>query len=379
MSIKKFLMIPGPTPIPEEVKQAMAADMINHRSSAFKEILNDCVDGVKWAYQTKNDLLIIPSSGSGGMEAAVANIMSPGEKAVVANIGNFGNRFVKILKAYGISVVDVKFDWGKSVDLNVLEENLKNNPDAKAVFWQQNETSTGVLNDVAAIKKVVDKYNMLSVVDAVSGLLTAPMPVDDLGLDVVVSGSQKAFMIPPGLAFISVSKRAWEKIEVSKCPRFYFDLRWYREMLANGETPTTPAISIFFALRAALKLLKAEGLDKIFARHLKITQAVRAGAKALGMKMLASDKDASRAVTAIVPDSDPEAFRKLAREKYGVTLAGGQGQFKGKIFRIGHLGYVEYSDIVTTFSALELALQDVGQKIELGSSLTAIQKELVKK
>ncbi|MFC1767374.1 pyridoxal-phosphate-dependent aminotransferase family protein [Candidatus Margulisiibacteriota bacterium] len=378
--IKEYLLIPGPTQLPPEVIQAMAYPMINHRGPRFAKLLDNVFAGLKWAYQTKNDVVIIPSSGTGAMEAAVVNVLSKGDKVLVLNIGNFGARFVKIAKAYGLDVEDMFFERGKAADPKMVEERLKKdkNKEIKAVLFQQNETSTGVINDVKSIAKIVKEHGALIIVDAVSGLLTADLKVDEWGLDVVAAGAQKAFMVPPGVAFVAISKKAWDAHKTSNLPKFYWDFSIFKDFLAKGQTPTTPPISVLFGLEKGLELLQKEGLENIFDRHAKLCKAVWVGGKALGLKFLADEKDASKAVTAVrSPEGvDAEQVRKICREKYGVILAPGQGELKGKIFRIGHIGYAVDMDVLIAFSAVERAFKELGAKIEVGKGVAAIQKYL---
>lgn len=380
MALKQYLLIPGPTPVPPEVLSALSHPMINHRSSDFKAVLSEVTEGLKWGYQTKNDVLILTASGTGAMEAALVNTLSPGDKVLIVNIGAFGSRFVKIAKAYGLNVDDMKIEEGKAADPKAIEQKLKEdkNKEIKAVVFQQNETSTGVLNDVKAISDVVKSHGALTIVDAVSGLLTADLKADEWGLDVVAAGSQKAFMVPPGLSFVSMSERAWKAYESSKMPKFYFDLGAAKKFAATGETPWTPCLTIAFGLQVSIKMLKAEGLENIFLRHEKLSKAVRAGVKALGFGLLTEDSCASKAVTPVIPPAgiDAEALRKAVREQYGVVLAGGQEDLKGKIFRIGHLGYIDKMDMVTAFSALEIVGSQMGAKIKMGSAVAAVEEML---
>lgn len=380
MALKQYLLIPGPTPVPPEVLSALSHPMINHRSSDFKAVLSEVTEGLKWGYQTKNDVLILTASGTGAMEAALVNTLSPGDKVLIVNIGAFGSRFVKIAKAYGLNVDDMKIERGKAADPKAIEQKLKEdkNKEIKAVVFQQNETSTGVLNDVKAISDVVKSHGALTIVDAVSGLLTADLKADEWGLDVVAAGSQKAFMVPPGLSFVSMSERAWKAYESSKMPKFYFDLGAAKKFAATGETPWTPCLTIAFGLQVSIKMLKAEGLENIFLRHEKLSKAVRAGVKALGFGLLTEDSCASKAVTPVIPPAgiDAEALRKAVREQYGVVLAGGQEDLKGKIFRIGHLGYIDKMDMVTAFSALEIVGSQMGAKIKMGSAVAAVEEML---
>jgi aspartate aminotransferase-like enzyme len=380
MALKQYLLIPGPTPVPAEVLSAMSHPMINHRSADFKSVLNEVTEGLKWAYQTKNDVMILTSSGTGAMEACIVNTLSPGDKVLIVNIGAFGSRFVKIAKAYGLNIDEIKVERGKAADPKLIEQKLKadKNKEIKAVIFQHNETSTGVLNDVKSIAAIVSEHGALSIVDAVSGLLTADLRVDEWGLDVVASGSQKAFMVPPGMAFVCMSQKAWKATETAKLPKFYFDLAAAKKFAQTGETPWTPCLPIAFGMQVSMRMLKAEGLDNIFKRHEKLSSAVRAGVKALGFGLLADDSCASKAVTAVVPPAgiDAEALRKTVREQYGVVLAGGQEDLKGKIFRIGHLGYMDKMDMITAFSALEMVASQMGVKVKMGSSLAAVEEIL---
>ncbi len=380
MALKQYLLIPGPTPVPPEVLSALSHPMINHRSSDFKSVLTEVTEGLKWGYQTKNDVLILTASGTGAMEASIVNTLSPGDKVLIVNIGAFGSRFVKIAKAYGLNVDEIKVERGKSADPKLVEQKLKEDKkkEIKVVVFQQNETSTGVLNDVRRLAAAVADHGALSIVDAVSGLLTADLRVDEWGLDVVAAGSQKAFMVPPGLSFVSMSEKAWKAYETAKLPKFYFDLGAAKKFAQTGETPWTPCLTIAFGLQVSMRMLKAEGLDNIFKRHEKLSSAVRAGVRALGFGLLADDSCASRAVTAVIPPAgiDAEALRKAVREQYGVVLAGGQEDLKGKIFRIGHLGYMDKMDMITAFSALEMVASQMGAKIKMGSAVAAVEEML---
>lgn len=377
--IKYNLMIPGPTPIPTRVLSAMNHDMIGHRGPLFSAVMKEVMEGLRWAYETKNTIFIYPSSGTGGMEVAVVNTLSPGDKVIVLNIGNFGARFVKICKAYGADVNDVKFERGKPADPEVLRAELKKGP-VKAVFMQMNETSTGVLNDVQALAKIVreNQPDALIIVDAVSGMMAAPLKTDEWDLDVVVSGSQKAFMVPPGIAAVSISERAWKAYAVSKCPKHYWDLGLMKEEAPKGHTYTTPAESLIFGMREGLKMLQEEGRENVFARHKANRDLCRAAARGLGLKLLADDAYASPAVTAISPPDgiDAEEVRKYMREDFGVEVAPGQSELKGKIFRIGHLGYVDSLDIIGAFAALEVLFKRMGAKTNFGAGVKAAMELL---
>ncbi len=373
--LKQLLMIPGPTPIPTRILSAMNHEMIGHRGPGFSKILGEVIDGLKWAYKTKNDIMVFPCSGTGGMETALVNTLSAGDKALFVNIGNFGERWIKIAKTYGVQVVDLKVERGQACDPKVLEAELNKNKDVKAVFMQQNETSTGVINDVEALAKVVHKIvpDALLLVDAVSGLLAKDLQTDAWGLDVVVSGSQKAFMVPPGIAAVSMSKKAWDFYEKSTLPKHYWDIKNQKKFADKGQTYTTPPESIIFGMHEAVKILKEEGLENIFARHLQGKKIIRAAMKAIGCKLLADDACASPAVTAIFPPAgvDAEKVRSESRNRFGVELAPGQADMKGKLFRIGHLGYVDKLDLIAAIGALELLFKELGADIEIGKGVKA--------
>ena len=377
--IKYSLMIPGPTPIPTRVLAAMNRDMIGHRGPLFSAVMKEVLEDLKWAYETKNDVFIYPCSGTGGMEVAVVNTLSPADKVIVLNIGNFGSRFVKICKAYGCEVNDVKFERGKPADPEVLEAELKKGP-VKAVLFQHNETSTGVLNDVEALAKTIRRVQpeALIIVDAVSGMMAAPLKTDEWDLDVVVSGSQKAFMVPPGVAAVSISPRAWKAYETSKCPKHYWDWGLMKEQAPKGHTYTTPPESLIFGMAEGLKMLKEEGRENVLARHKHNRDLVRTACKALGLRLLADDACASPAVTAIFPPEgiDGEQVRKRMRDEFNVEVAPGQSELKGKIFRIGHLGYVEALDLIGAIAALEVLFKKMGAKLDFGAGVKAAMELL---
>ena len=372
--IKYSLMIPGPTPIPERVLAAMNRGMIGHRGPLFSAVMKDVMELLRWAYETKNDIFVYPCSGTGGMEVAVVNTLSPGDKVIVLNIGNFGSRFVKICRAYGVDVKDVKFERGRAADAETLKNELKKEQ-VKAVFMQQNETSTGVINDVELLAKTVRNVqgDALIIVDAVSGMMAAPLQTDNWELDVVVSGSQKAFMVPRGVAAVSISKRAWKAYETSKCSKHYFDFGLMKEQAPKGHTYTTPPESLIFGMREGLTMLREEGRENVFARHGENRDLVRTASKALGLKLLADDSCASPAVTAIYPPDgiDGEEVRKLMREDFNIEVAPGQSELKGKIFRLGHLGYVDSLDIISAFAALEVLFKRLGAKTDFGAGVKA--------
>ena len=350
---KQYLMIPGPTPVPERITRAMVREMINHRGGEFVKIFTDVTAGIKKCFKTQNDLFILPSSGTGGMEAAIVNILSEGDPVLVLNIGAFGSRFVKILKAFRADVDEIKFERGTAADIDVVEKKLKEKR-YKAVFFQQNETSTGVLNDVKRLAETIKKNDCLVIVDAVSGLLTADLRTDEWGLDVVIAASQKAFMLPPGLSFVSFSPKAWEYHGKSKMPKFYWDFKFMKTFAEKGQNPFTPPVSLYYGLEESLKMTEEEGLDNVYERHKALRDMARSGLKKLGLKLLAADDVASCAVTSVFPPEGIAAddLRKKVKENSGVVLAGGQEELKGKIFRVGHLGYCSETDVVVAVDSI---------------------------
>ena len=364
MDDKLMLMIPGPTPVPEKVLRAIAKHPIGHRSGDFSKIIAECTEGLKWLHQTQNDVLILSASGTGAMEAGIINFLSPGDRVLAGSNGKFGQRWVEVAKAYNLKVETITAEWGQPLDPEKFREQLEADKDKqiKAVILTHSETSTGVLNDLETINRHVKAHgNALIIVDAVTSLGAANVPIDEWELDVVASGSQKGYMIPPGLAFVSVGSKAWDAYQTAKIPRFYFDLGKYRKDAAKNSTPFTPPVNLFFGLQVALKMLQAEGLENILARHLRLTTATRAAIKALGLELLAADGVASTAVTAVAPTRvEAEQIRSVMKKRFDIALAGGQDHLKGKIFRIGHLGFVSDRDILSAIASLEATLQDLG-------------------
>ncbi|MDP2043964.1 MAG: alanine--glyoxylate aminotransferase family protein [Candidatus Omnitrophota bacterium] len=372
---KNYLLTPGPTPLPPQVCVAMARPIIHHRTPQFQEILKEASQGLKYVYQTANDVFIISSSGTGAMEAAVMNLLSCGDIALVVHGGKFGERWTEIAKAYGISCEIIDVQWGKAVNPEEIGKRLKANPRIKAVFTTLCETSTGVDNDIEKIAGIVNKSPAILVVDAISGLAAIDLKTDAWGVDVVVSGSQKGLMLPPGLGFISLNPKAWKLVEVSKSPRYYFDLRKAKKAIDKNDTPFTSSITLIIALNEALKMIQQDGLENIFARHRNLADAARAAIKALGLELFAPSA-ASDAVTAVkVPSGiDGEKLVKTMRDGFGVTIAGGQEELKGKIFRIAHMGYIGEFDIITGISCLEKVLAQMGYKFQLGAGIKAAEE-----
>lgn len=357
------LRIPGPTPVPPEVLEAGAAEMINHRGPEFAEMIERTTARVKEVFQTSNDLLTLTTSGTGGMEAAVANHINAGEKVLIATVGVFGKRFVNLVNVYGGEAIELEFEFGTAADPARIDDALTKNPDVRVLMVTHNETSTGVTNKgLAQIAEVARKHDCLLIVDAISSLSSIPVEVDNWGLDVVISGSQKGWMTAPGLAFVSVSDRAWEKQAQVKTPRFYFDLQMHKDYLKNGQTPATPAVSIFFQLDRSLDMMFAEGLDNIYERHRRLAQLTRDGVRALGLSIFAEEGSESDTVTAVtIPDGvDGIEFLKVAREDFDTVFAGGQGPLRGQIFRFGHLGYVTEEHVRDGLTAVEGTLKKLG-------------------
>jgi len=367
---KRYLLAPGPTQIPPEVLLKMAEPIIHHRNPLFESVVEDVRENLKYVFGTAKEVLIFTSSGTGAMEGAITNMLSPGDKAIVVRAGKFGERWTSICKAYGVEAVNIDIPWGELLDPNEVEKTLKAHPDAKAVYMQATETSTGAQLPVKEVATIVKNYpDTLMVVDGITGVGVFSLPMDEWGIDILIGGSQKALMLPPGLAFAGVSDKAWEFNKTSKIPKFYFN--WAKELdnLKKNQTNFTPAISLIIGLREALKIIKTEGLENVFRRIDMLAKATREGAQALGLKIFA--KNPSPAVTAIcAPEGiDGQAIYKTLWKKYGVTGAGGQDQLKGKIFRIATLGYAEQYDVITAIAALEFTLRDLGYTFEMGKGV----------
>jgi len=356
------LRIPGPTPLPDEVLQAMTKQMINHRGPEFGQMMNDVTDKLKQLFQTTNDVLLLTSSGTGGLEAAIVNTLSPGDKVLSVSIGVFGERFATIAEIFGAEVIPLRFEWGGVADVDAVRRALDQEPKIKAVLVTHNETSTGATNDLAAISSAVKEYNKLLLVDAISSLGSIELPVDKWHLDVAVTGSQKGWMAPPGLAMVSVSQEAWQAHANAKMPRFYWDFARAKNSMEKGQTPWTPAVSIVFALSVSLGMMLEEGLDNIVARHARVAKAARDGVKSLGLSLFANENYASNTVTSVAATDglDSKKLIKILREEHEIVLGGGQQSLDGKIFRIGHLGWVTEEDIEPVISALKVALPQAG-------------------
>lgn len=356
------LRLPGPTPLPSEVLQALSRQMINHRGPEFGQILNKVTANLKQLFQTRNDLFLLTSSGTGGLEAAIVNTLSPHDKVLSVSIGVFGERFATIAERFGAEVIPLRFEWGKSADADAVRRALQAEPEIKAVLVTHNETSTGVTNDLAAISSVVKEFDKLLLVDAISSLGSINLPVDDWHLDVAVSGSQKGWMVPPGLAMVSFSEKAWQANSTAKMPRFYWDFAQARSYLEKEQTPWTPSISTVFALSVSLEMMLTEGLTNIVARHARVAKAARDGIESLGLSLFAQEGYASNTVTAVAASQGLDTIKmlRILREEHQVVLGGGQLTMSGKIFRIGHLGWVTEDDIKAAVAAVKIVLPQAG-------------------
>lgn len=359
-----MLMIPGPTPVPEQALLALSKHPIGHRSGDFSKIMAEVTENLKWLHQTQNDVLCLTVSGTGAMEAGIINFLSPGDRVLVGTNGKFGERWAEVCTAYNLNVDTVTTEWGKALDPEKIREKLEadKNKEIKAVIVTHSETSTGVINDLETINRYVKEHGeALIIVDAVTSLGAANVPIDEWGLDVVCSGSQKGYMIPPGLGFVAVSAKAWEAYKTAKLPRYYLDLGKYRKDAAKNTTPFTPPVNLFFALQASLQMMQKEGLENIFTRHQRLMNATRAAVKALNLPLYGPDESASPAITAVAPVGvDAEKVRATMKKQFDIVLAGGQDHLKGKVFRIGHLGFVSERDILTAIGALEATLVELG-------------------
>lgn len=343
--------------------------MVDHRGREFAALIRRVTERLKQFYLTEADVLVLSASGTGGLEAAVVNTLSPGDRVLAVSTGAFGDRFAAIAETFGAEVTALPYEWGQAADPEDVRRALAGDPEIKAVLVAHNETSTGVTNPLEEIAKVVRGAERLLLVDAVSSLGAIPLDTDGWGLDVVVTGSQKGWMVPPGLAFMSMSERAWEANKAARMPRFYFDAAKHRDLLHKGQTPWTPTVSVFFGLDVALEGMAAEGLERIHARHASIGRMVREGVKALGLELLVKDERyTSDTVTAVLCPQGVEvsALRTMLEDEHGVVVAGGQGKLSGKIFRIGHLGLVSEEDIRQALDALAEVLPRVGYTIPVG-------------
>ena len=383
MQDKLTLMIPGPTPVPETVLLAMGRHPIGHRSADFQKIVKRTTAQLKWLHQTSGDVLALTGSGTAAMEAGIINVLSKGDRVLCGDNGKFGERWVKVAKAYGLDVQVIKAEWGQPLDPEAFRAALEADTGKaiRAVILTHSETSTGVINDLKTIASHVRAHGTaLTIADCVTSLGATNVPMDEWGLDVVGSGSQKGYMMPPGLAFVAMGDRAWTAYERSDLPKFYLDLGKYRKSAAADSNPFTPAINLYFALEASLEIMQAEGLEAIFARHDRHRRATQAAMKAIGLPLYAAEGYGSPAITAVAPEGiDAEALRKKVKDRFDILLAGGQDHLKGKVFRIGHLGFVCDRDVITAVAAIEATLQELGlAKAAIGAGVGAAALELAR-
>lgn len=372
----EFLAAPGPTEVPPDVLLAQAREVPYHRGPRFGAIIQGCIDALQRIMFTQSDVLFYTGSGSLGMESAVVNLLSPGDRILILNTGNFADRFETIAKIHGVETTVVTYEWGTNAKAEDVEKALADDPSIKGVFVQHSETSTGIVNDVEAIGRAVKDKPQLYVVDAISAVGAAPLRVDEWGIDVCIGGSQKALMTPPGIAFVTVSNAAWKANETATCPRFYTDWATAKKSLDLDppETPYTPAVTIFAAFRTALQMLEEEGIEASWARHALLGRACREGVKALGLDVQTVEADRACVLTAVVaPEGlDGAQIAKHLREQHGIVVAPGQGKLKGKIFRIGHCGYYSPRDILMCLAALESTLAALGYPIKEGAATGAV-------
>jgi len=375
---KYFLLTPGPTPIPPEVAQKESLPILHHRTSEFGEIFNEVIEGLKYVFQTKEDCFLLSSSGTGAMESAVANLISPQDDVLVASCGNFGDRWEKICKIYKANVTKIDAEWGTAVNPQEIKDKLEKNRNIKAVFTTHTETSTGVVNDLKTIGEIVSKTSAVLVIDAISGLAGQPLFKDEWKLDVVVSGSQKGLMCAPGLSFIAINQKAWNLVEKSTSPRFYFDYKLMKKSIPKKETPFTPAVSLIVALAEAIRIIKKEELENIFKNIEKLAKATRAGVKALNLELFAKEEVACNVLTSAKLPENIEGDKLVGdlRKEFGISIAGGQDKLKGKIFRIAHMGFIDQFDIIVGLSGIETMLKRAGHNITPGKAVSAFKEVL---
>ena len=369
--LKRYLLAPGPTQVPPEVLLAMARPMVHHRAPEFAVMFAELREDLKWLFQTRNDVLTLVASGTGAMEGAVSNFLSPGDKALYVNGGKFGERWGKLCKAFGVDGIEIKVEWGESVDPQAVADALKKDPAIKAVYIQASETSTGVAHDTRAIAEIVrSREETILVVDAITALGVFDLKTDAWGVDVLVAGSQKAMMLPPGLAFASVSEKAWRLADKAKNTAFYFNFKKERDAQQKNQTAYTAGVSLMIGLQEVLRMLKAEGLGNVFARHARMAHAMREGMKAAGLALFPKQSPSDALTVVSTPAGvDGQAVYKNLREQYGITAAGGQDHLKGKIFRISHMGYMDTFDVIQALAATEMVLKGLGHPVKLGSGV----------
>jgi aspartate aminotransferase-like enzyme len=376
---KKYLFSPGPTMLPQDIMLKMAEPIIHHREAEYKRMFREVREGLKYLFQTENEVLVFTSSGTGAMEGTVSNLLSSGDKALVIRGGKFGERWGEICEAYGIEVKSIDVEWGEAVNPELVAECLEGDPSIRAVFTQASETSTGVMHPIKEMAEITRSYEeTVIVVDAITGIGVFDMPMDEWNLDVVVSGSQKAIMLPPGLSFVALSEKAWRLVDRSNLPKYYFDFRGEVKSAEKNQNTFTPAITLVIGLRESLRRIRQEGLEAVFARHDLLARATREAVKALGLQLLAAESP-SNALTAVkIPEEiGASEIKDRFFEEFGITVAGGQDRAKGKIIRIAHLGYYGRLDMVMVISALEMLLKEMGCRFEMGAGVRAAEEVLI--
>lgn len=376
---EKYLFSPGPTMLPQDILLKMAEPIIHHREAEYEAIFQEVREGLRYLFQTKNEVLVFASSGTGAMEGTVANLLSSGDKVLVVRGGKFGQRWEEICRVYGIEVRPIHVEWGEVVEPNVIEECLEEDPSIRAVFTQVTETSTGVVHPIREIAEITGRYEETAIiVDAITGIGAIDIPMDVWNLDVVISGSQKALMLPPGLSFVALSERAWNFVDRSNLPKYYFDFKKQRESARKNQSTFTPAITLVIGLRESLRKIRREGLKALFERHELLARATREAVKALGLELFAAESP-SNALTAVkIPEGiGADEIKSRFFEEYGITVAGGQDQAKGKIIRIAHLGYYGRLDMIMVISALEMVLREMGHHFELGAGVKAAEEVFI--
>ena len=379
--LKRYLLAPGPTPVPPEVLLAMARPMIHHRAPEFDPIFAEVREGLKWLFQTRNDVLMLASSGTGGMEGSVSNFLSPARRRCVLMVENSASAGENFVKTFGVQATELKVEWGHAVDPQQVADALKKDPSIKAVYVQASETSTGVSHDVRTLGEIVKGYeNTILVVDAITALGVFDIKTDAWGLDVVITGSQKALMLPPGMAFVSVSDKAWALADKAKNAAFYFNFKKERENQTKNQTAFTPTVSLIIGLQEVFKIMKAEGLEKMFLRQSRLAQAMREGLKAAGLSLFPKHSPSDALTAVCSPDGiDGQAVYKNLRTQYGMTAAGGQDHLKGKIFRLSHMGYADTFDVIAALAATEMVLKGLGHSVKLGNGVGRAQEILMVK
>jgi len=378
--LKRYLLTPGPTPVPPEIVLHMSQPIFHHRTQEFSRLFTEVQEGLRHLFQTEQEVLVLASSGTGAMEGAVTNTLSASDQVIVVNGGKFGERWVKICQAFGIQVVEVRVEWGKAVESGTVAQVLSEHPEARAILVQASETSTTVLHPVEEIAALTRERELLLIVDGITAVGAMDIPMDRWGIDVLVTASQKALMLPPGLAFIALSPKAWRFVDRAKLPRFYFDLARERKEQRKNLTAYTPAISLIMGLHGVLQGLQQEGLSRVFARHALLAHATRTAAQALGLSLLAPQNPSPAATGVWLPQSiNGTRFLSYLRDCLGVDFADGQDQLKGRVVRIAHIGYVGPFDIITAISALEMALERFGYPVELGRGVAAAERILTEK